>query len=58
VEETALGPERVQYRRMTGQEGRSGWVGGWWSTLIDAGGWQRDRGFREGRPRKGITFGM
>jgi hypothetical protein len=28
------------------------------STLIEAGGGGRDRGFPEGRPEKGITFEM
>jgi hypothetical protein len=33
-------------------------VGGWGSTLIKAGGEGCDRGFPEGKLRKGITFEM
>jgi hypothetical protein len=34
-------------------------VGGWRSTLIEAGGGERwDRGFLKGRPGKGKTFEM
>jgi hypothetical protein len=38
-----------QCRRMPGQESRSGWV-----DAQGKGGW--DRGFLEGKPRKGLTF--
>jgi hypothetical protein len=43
-----------QYRGMPGRKGGSVWV----STLIKVGegGW--DRGFPDGRPRKGIIFEM
>jgi hypothetical protein len=57
----ALGPVKAwmsQCRGMPGQGGGSGWVGGWGSTLIEAGegGWAT--GFPEGKPGKGITFEM
>jgi hypothetical protein len=34
------------------------WVGGWGKDLTEAGGREYDRGFWEGKPRKGITFEM
>jgi hypothetical protein len=36
--------------------GRQEWVGGWGSTLIEAGERVWGKGFLEGRPGKGITF--
>jgi hypothetical protein len=45
-----------QGRGMPGQEDGSGWLGGWGSTLIEAGGGGGDGGFL--RPGKGKTFEM
>jgi hypothetical protein len=45
-----------QCKEMPGQGVRSGLVGQWWSTLIEAGGREWDRGFVEGKSGKGITF--
>jgi hypothetical protein len=54
----ALGPVKTQCPSgMPGWRGRSGWVGGWGNTLIEAGGGRGDRG-HGGGPGKGITFGM
>jgi hypothetical protein len=41
----------LQYRGMPGPGSRSGWVG-------EQGERERDRGFLEGKLRKGITFEM
>ena len=38
--------------------GRQEWVGGWGSTLIEAGVEEWDRGLPKGRPGKGKTFEM
>jgi hypothetical protein len=47
-----------QCRGMPRWGSRSGWVGGWVSTLIEAGGGMMGWGFPEGKPGKGITFEM
>jgi hypothetical protein len=50
-----------QCKGMPEWEGRSGWVGGLGSTLIEASGrgmGERDRGFPEWKLGKGITFEM
>ena len=48
-----------QCRGMQGQEDRSGWVGGWESTLIEAGerGWDKEF-LGRGELGKVITFEM
>jgi hypothetical protein len=54
-----LGPESVQCPSVEECQGRkTGVVGGWLSTLIEAGGGGCDRGFPKGRPGKGETFEM
>jgi hypothetical protein len=43
-----------QCRRMPGQGGRSGWMGGWENTFIEAGAWGVVRRFLEGNLGKGV----
>ena len=52
-----LGPEGAPVSG-NARAGRWGWVGGWGSTFIEAGGGEWDRGFQKGRPGKGKTFKM
>jgi hypothetical protein len=48
-----------QYKGMPGREDQSGgWVGGWWSTLIEAEEGRWNKRFLKGRPGKGKTFEM
>jgi hypothetical protein len=54
----ALGPVKARCLSIGECQGGEERVGGWGSTLIEAGGGGWDRGFAERKPGKGITFEM
>ena len=56
MEEEALGPEGVQFPSVGECLGKNMGVGGWKSTLIEAG--EVEWEFLKGRPGKGKTFEM